>query len=118
MNKSGLRNKLPQRAFPRKCYSIKKKMKNKCNTLTRKPKKRYFGYIAKNKNFATSKTFWNTVRPFITNKGTISDENIKIKAEENQNIKIKNKNKNWSPLKQITVLNTKVFLLKCSTIII
>ena len=69
-------------------------MKNKCNTLTRKPKKRYFGYIAKNKNFATSKTFWNTVRPFITNKGTISDENIKIKAEENQNIKIKNKYKN------------------------
>ena len=35
----------------------------------------------------------NTVRPFITNKGTISDENIKIKAEENQNIKTKNKNK-------------------------
>ena len=69
-------------------------MKNKCNLSTRKTKKRYFEYIAKNKNFATSKTFWNTVRPFITNKGTISDENIKIKAEENQNIKIKNKNKN------------------------
>ena len=33
------------------------------------------------------------VRPFITNKDTISDENIKIKAEENQNIKIKNKNR-------------------------
>ena len=30
----------------------------------------------------------------MTNKGTISDENIKIKAEEYQNIKIKNKNKN------------------------
>ena len=40
-----------------------------------------------NKNFVTNKTFWNTVRLFITNKGTISDENIKIKAEENQNIK-------------------------------
>ena len=38
-------------------------------------------------------TFWNTVRPFITNKGTISDENINNKAEENQNIKIKNKQK-------------------------
>ena len=33
------------------------------------------------------------VRPFITNKDIISDENIKIKAEENQNIKIKNKNR-------------------------
>ena len=59
-----------------------------------KTKKRYFEYIAKSKNFATNKTLWNTVRPFITNKGAISDENIKIKAEENQNIKIKNKNKN------------------------
>ena len=36
----------------------------------------------------------NTVRPFITNEGTISGGNINIKAEENQNIKIKNKNKN------------------------
>ena len=30
----------------------------------------------------------------MANKGTISDENIKIKVEEYQNIKIKNKNKN------------------------
>ena len=80
-------------AFPRKFSSLQK-VKNKCNTLTRKTKKRYFEYIPKNKNLATNKTFWNTVRPFITSKGAISDENIKIKAEENQNIKIKNKNKN------------------------
>ena len=46
-----------------------------------------------NRIFATSKTFWNTVRPFITNKSTISDENVNIKAEENQNIKTKNKDK-------------------------
>ena len=92
MNKSRLRNKYlkwpSQENFP--AY---KKVKNKFNTLTRKTKKRYFEYVAKNKNFATSKAFWNTVRPFITNKSTISDKNIKIKAEENQNIKTKNKNK-------------------------
>ena len=41
-----------------------------------------------------SKTFWSTVRPFITNNGTISDEKIMIIAEENQNIKIKIKNTN------------------------
>ena len=115
MNKSRLRNKCLQ-GPSRETFIAYKKMKNNCNTLTRKTKKRYFGYITKNKNFATTKTFWNTVGPFITNKGTISDENIKIKAEENQNTKIKNKNKNWSPLKQIIVLKTKV--LKCSTIII
>ena len=50
--------------------------------------------LQKNKNSAMSKTFWNTVRPFITNKGTTADKNIKIKAEEDQNIKFKNKNKN------------------------
>ena len=49
--------------------------------------------VAKNKNFATGKTSWNTVRRFTTNKGTISEENIKVIAEQNQNIKIKYKNK-------------------------
>ena len=34
---------------------------------------------------------WNTVRPFITNKGIIADENVRIKAAENQNIKINKK---------------------------
>ena len=92
MNKSRLRNKYLK--WPsRENFLAYKKVKNKCNTLTRKTKKRYFEYVAKNKNFATSKIFWNTVRPCITNKATVSDENIKIKAEENQNIKTKNKNK-------------------------
>ena len=90
MKKSRLRNKYLE--WPSREYFLAyNKVKNKCNTLTRKTKNRYFEYVAKNKNFATSKTFWNTVRPFATNKGTISDETIKIKAEENQNIKIKNK---------------------------
>ena len=93
MNKSRLRNKYLK--WPsRENFLVYKKVKNKCNTVTRKTKKRCFEYIAKNKNFATSQTFWNTVRPCMANKGTISDENIKIKVEEYQNIKIKNKNKN------------------------
>ena len=118
MNQSRLINKYLKWPF-RENFFAYKKVKNKCNTLTRKAKKRYFEYVAKNENFATSKTFWNTVRPFLTNKGTISDENIKIKAEENQNIKTKIKIKaNWSLLKQMTLLKTKVSLLKCSTIII
>ena len=91
-----------------------KNVKNKCKTLTMKTKKRYFRYITKNENFATSKTFWNTIGPFIRNKGKILGKNIKVKAEENQNIKIKNKNKNkLISIKQMTVLNTEVFLLKC-----
>ena len=93
MNKSRLRNKYLK--WPsRENFLAYEKVKNRCNTLTRKTKKRYFEYIAKNKNFATKKTFWNTVRLFITDKGVISGENINIQAEENQNIRIKNKNKN------------------------
>ena len=73
-------------------------MKNKCNTLTRKTLKRYFEYIAKNENFATSKTFWNEVRPFITNEDTILDENITSKPEKKKKkikiSKLKNKNRN------------------------
>ena len=59
---------------------------------------------------------WNTVRPFITNKGIIVDENVKIKAAENQNIKI-NKKANCFLLQQMTVLKAKVYLLKCSIIL-
>ena len=102
MNQSRLINKYLKWPF-RENFFAYKKVKNKCNTLTRKAKKRYFEYVAKNENFATSKTFWNTVRPFLTNKGTISDENIKIKAEEN--IKTKNKNKS-----KLVSINTNDFI--------
>ena len=92
MNKSRMRN-IYLEWTSRENVLAYKKVKNKCNTVTRKTQKRYFEYAAKNRNFTTSKTFWNTVRPFITNKDTISDENVKTNAEENQNIKTKNKNK-------------------------
>ena len=82
MNKSRLRNKY-LKWLSRKYFLAYKTVKNKCNTLTRKNKKIYFKYVAKNKNFATSKSLWNTIRHFFTNKGTISDKSIKIKVEEN-----------------------------------
>ena len=79
--------------FPRKSSSVQESEKQMQHP-NKKNWKRYFEYIAKNKNFAMSKTFWSTVKPFITNNGAISDENIIIVAEENQNIQIKIKNKN------------------------
>ena len=102
MNQSRLINKYLKWPL-RENFLAYKKVKNKCNTLTRKTKKRYLEYVAKNENFATSKTLWNTVRPFLTNKGTISDENIKIKAKEN--IKTKNKNKS-----KLVSINTNDFI--------
>ena len=56
MNKSRLRNKYLK--WPsRENFLAYKKVKNRCNAITRKILKRYFEYIAKNNNFATSKTF-------------------------------------------------------------
>ena len=66
-NKSGLRNKYLKCTY-RKNFLAYKKMKNKCNTLTRKTKNWYFEYIGKNKNFATSKASWNTVNHFMCKK--------------------------------------------------
>ena len=91
-------------------YRAHKKVKTKCRRIKRKTKKRQFEYIVKNENFATTKTFWNTVKTFITNKGTISDENIKIKAEENQNIKFKKKK--LASIKINDLLKIKMPLLK------
>ena len=88
MARSRLTNKYLNWPSRENCLAYKK-VKSKCRRIKRKTKKRQFEYIVKNENFATTKTFWNTVKTFITNKGTISDENIKIKAEENQNIKFK-----------------------------
>ena len=45
-----------------------------------------------------------TVRPFITNKDTISDENIKIKTEKTQKIKIKIKTKTNDCIKDESVV--------------
>ena len=68
MNKSRLRNNYLE-WHSRENFLAYKKVKNKCSKLTRKTKKKYFEHIAKNKNFATNKTSWNTVRSFVTNKG-------------------------------------------------
>ena len=51
MNKSRLRNKYFKWSSQDNVPAYKM-VKNKCNTLKRKTKKRYFEYIAKNNNFA------------------------------------------------------------------
>ena len=68
-------------------------MKNKCNALIRKTKQKRFKNISKDTN-TISKTFWNSIRSFITNKGTIvNDKNI-ITAEVDEDVMVKGTNKN------------------------
>ena len=50
-----------------------KDIKYKCNNLLKQSKKKYIKYIS-NKGAATSKQFWNTVKPFITHKARYSDK--------------------------------------------
>ena len=50
--------------------------------------KKYVKHIS-NKVTAISKSFWNTVKPFITHKGIQTNENITIKVEKNEQIEVK-----------------------------
>ena len=56
-----------------------KKAKTICNSLNKSIKKAYFADISR-KGFVINKTFWNTVMPFLTNKGFHANENIAIKC--------------------------------------
>ena len=88
MNKSRIRNKYLQ--WPsRENFLAYKKIKNKCNNLLKKSKKKYFQENA-NEGSVSNKSFWNTVKPFISNKGTLSNDNIIIESADDITLKVKN----------------------------
>lgn len=53
--------------------------------------RKYFGNVAIAESNQTSNSFGNLVKSFITNKDTVSEESIAIKAETDQIMKIKGK---------------------------
>ena len=69
MENSRIQNKF-LKWFSRENYLAYKKIKNKCNTLIRNAKQKYFQNIDKDTT-ATSKTFWDAVNSFIIDKGVI-----------------------------------------------
>ena len=88
MTKSRIRNKYLK--WPsRENFLAFKSIKNKCNNLLKKSKKKYFLENA-NEGSVSSKSFWNTVKPFISNKGTLSNDSIIIESAEDITIKVKN----------------------------
>ena len=87
MNKSRIKNKYLK--WPsRENYLAYKRIKNKCNNLLKKSKKIYFQKHA-GEGSAIGKQFWNTFKPFISSKGTLSDDNIIIEAQEDSTVNIK-----------------------------
>ena len=87
MTKSRIKNKYLK--WPsRENYLAYKKIKNKCNNLLKKSKKVYFQKHA-GEGSATGKQFWNTVKPFISSKGSFSNDNIIIEAGKDSTVAIK-----------------------------
>ena len=64
----------------RENYVFYKKSKNKCNSLTKKAKKISFKETTKD-GIMSNKNFWSTVKPFITNKGCISNDFISVEKD-------------------------------------
>ena len=54
-----------------------KKAKNECNPLTRKAKRRFFKEATKSGTMS-HRTFWKTVKPFLTNKRCMTNDFINI----------------------------------------
>ena len=59
-------------------WRLYKKQRNICNKIKRKAKRKYFNKLANNPN---PKDFWNTMKPFISDKGSYTSEDYML--EEN-----------------------------------
>ena len=57
-----------------------KKQRSKCVVFGRKCVKEYFHNMADN-NFVTNKNFWNFIRPFLINKGSLNSGEIMLRKE-------------------------------------
>ena len=57
-----------------------KKAKNKCNSLTRKAKMKFFKEATKG-GMMSNRTFWKTVKSFLENKGCMTNDGINIEKD-------------------------------------
>ena len=74
--RSLLRNKFNRK--PKKLnWEMYKKQRNKCVKLRKRSIKTYIENITKS-GVMSNKTFWRTVRPFLTNKGILIDDEISL----------------------------------------
>ena len=80
MEKSRLRNRHLKHSS-RENFLPYKNIKKKCNNLLKQSKNEYIKDI-RNKEAATSKSFWEIVKPFITHKGIQTNENITIELRK------------------------------------
>ena len=68
--------KWPQRNF----FLALKKAENKCASINKKAKKKYFKEVTKNDQM-TNKKFWRKIKPFLTSRG-FSEHHIRIEIKD------------------------------------
>ena len=56
------------------------KTKNKCNSLNRKAKRKFFKEATKSE-MMSNRTFWKTVKPFLKNEGCVTNDCINIEKD-------------------------------------
>ena len=83
MNKSKTRNRNLKWSSRENILAMKC-AKNLCNNLIKTNKKSYFQKV-REKSFANNKAYWNTIKPFLTNKGFLTSDSISL-TEENETI--------------------------------
>ena len=64
----------------RESFVAYKKAKNKCNSLIRKAKRKFFKEVTKSR-MMSNRTFWKTVKLFLTNKGCMTNDCIDIEKD-------------------------------------
>ena len=81
MNRSKLKNRYTNRPS-RENFLAFKKQKNICKNLNKKTKKNYFSKIT-SKGTMGNKQFWNRVKPFLTSKGFLHNDDIALRIGDN-----------------------------------
>ena len=61
---------------------LHKRQRNKCVAVRKKCIKEYFHNFLSNNNIVTNKVFWNYIRPFFVNKGSLNSSEIMLRKEK------------------------------------
>ena len=83
MNKSKTRNRNLKWSSRENVLAMKC-AKNLCNNLIKTNRKSYFQKVTE-KGFANNKAYWNTIKPFLTNKRFLTSDSISL-TKENETI--------------------------------
>ena len=99
----------------RKNFVAYKKVKNKCNSLTRKAKRKFFKEGTKSR--MSNRNFWKTVKSFLTNKGCMRNDWISIEKDgdiiRDEKLLVELFNENFINIVEISSGNKLSFLGNC-----